>query len=103
MTGLRDKGVIDISYRFRVSGDLIPVTVIVEGQPKSVYSITKALLESCPTTRTLISENGSLSINTCRIPLEQTEEVFVELPRIAYDDDVSNFLSQIKSVPRFPE
>ena len=135
LTGLRDKGVIDISYRFRVSGDLIPVTVIVEGQPKSVYSITKALLESCPTTRTLISENGSLSINTCRIPLEQKEEVFVELPRIAkengitvrpltvtafrnyegslfqriirddgtYDDDVSNFLSQIKSVPRFPE
>jgi len=127
LTDLRNRGVIDISYRFPVSGDLSSVTLIVEGQPKSVYSISKALLECCPTTRTLISEDGSLSINTSRIPQEQKEEIFVELPRIAkengitvrpfsvtgfrnyegslyqriiredgtYDDDVSNFLSQV--------
>jgi hypothetical protein len=128
LTDLHDKGVIDVSYRFRVSGDLTPVTLVVEGQPKSVYSVSKALLESCPTTRTLITKDGSLSINTCRIPVDNKEEVFDEFPRVAkekditirpytvtgfrnyegslyqriikddgtYDDDVSNFLSQIK-------
>ncbi|MDF1537750.1 MAG: hypothetical protein P1Q69_02485 [Candidatus Thorarchaeota archaeon] len=89
LTDLRDKGVIDISYRFRVSGDLSPVTLIVEGQPKSVYSISKALLDNCPTTRTLISGGGSLSINTCRIPEEQKEEILDDLPRIAKENDIT--------------
>ena len=89
-------------------------------------------MESCPTTRTLISKDGSLSINTCRIPVDNKEEVFDDFPRVAkesgitvkpysvtgfrnyegslyqriikddgtYDDDVSNFLSQIKSLSR---
>ena len=129
LTNLRNKGVVDISYRVNMGGEFILIAIIVEGQPNSVYSISDALLSGCPTTRTLISDDGSFSINTSRIPIEMRDVFFEDLPRIAkengitlrpftvtgfrnfegslyqriikddgtYDDDVSNFLSQIES------
>ncbi|MFW9847790.1 MAG: hypothetical protein ACFFF4_01545 [Candidatus Thorarchaeota archaeon] len=89
LTDLRNKGVVEISYRFPVSGKLTSVTLIVEGQPKSVYSVSKALLESCPTTRTLISKDGTLSINTSRIPVDYKDEILNYLPQVAKEKGIT--------------
>ena len=66
-----------------MSGNLVPAAVIIEGSEESVYSITKALLEECPTTRALIASDGRLSICSSRIPREETKSLFSNLPRIA--------------------
>ena len=83
LTSLRDNGIGNISYRFSMSGNLVPAAVIIEGSEESVYSITKALLEECPTTRALIASDGRLSICSSRIPREETKSLFSNLPRIA--------------------
>ncbi|MFW9956340.1 MAG: hypothetical protein ACFFD3_17490 [Candidatus Thorarchaeota archaeon] len=129
---LRDQNIVDISYRFNMSADLILAGIIVEGQPESVYSITSALMRNCPTTRSMVSGSGKMSIINCRIPKEMQSVLFEDFPRLAsdngivvkpltitghrnyegslyqriiredgtYDDDVSHFLSQIRSLPK---
>jgi hypothetical protein len=132
ITTLRNKGVVDVSYRFILGRNLLPATVLIEGKPESIASIINGLLFGCPTTRATISDDGRFAICNTRIPIESKKTIFEELPQRArengidlkslsitahrnyegsllqriikkdgsYDDDITHFLSQIRSLPK---
>ncbi|MHA1881421.1 MAG: hypothetical protein ACTSUO_00040, partial [Candidatus Thorarchaeota archaeon] len=77
---MRDTDALQISYEFNETGFLRPMVTVVNGEPKRIFSLTRAMLKNTPSSVALLEKENRTSFIISSVPTNTLAYLSRELP-----------------------